>query len=121
MEPAEALADLLEISSQVQAAVIFDDSGAPVGSTIGDDERSASLARTAAELLADAERIRSDGQKRLTQIEAVTRDGSVFVVREAGRTIVATTTRNPTSGLVLYDLKSCLRSLSAETPSDAAP
>jgi hypothetical protein len=40
--------------------------------------------------------------------------GSVFVVRDGGRTIVATTTPEPTVGLVFYDLKTCLRAIDAD-------
>jgi hypothetical protein len=37
--------------------------------------------------------------------------GSVFVVRDGDRLIAATTTPEPTVGLVFYDLKTCLRSI----------
>ena len=50
----------------------------------------------------------------LTQLEAATRGGSVFVVRDGGRRIAATTRPEPTVGLVFYDLKSCLRQLEEE-------
>ena len=42
---------------------------------------------------------------------AATLDGSVFVVRDHGRVLAATTPPEPTVGLVFYDLKSCLRSI----------
>ena len=45
----------------------------------------------------------------MTQLEASTQDGSVFVVRDGARRIAATTSAAPTVGLVFYDLKSCLR------------
>ena len=35
-------------------------------------------------------------------------DGSLFVLREGGRTITATTGPHPTTGLVVYDLRTCL-------------
>ena len=47
------------------------------------------------------------------------RDGSVFVVRDGKRLIVATTAPEPTVGLVFYDLKSTLREL--ETKPKPAP
>ena len=116
MDAAAALADLTEISSQVDAAVVLDDAGAVVASTLDDAERSARLARAALELLGGADkRFESDGRA-LTQLEAALREGSVFVVREAGRSIVATTSPEPTSGLVFYDLKTCLRSLAEPEP-----
>ena len=51
MDAAGALADLTEISSQVEAAVVLDDAGAVVASTLDDAERSARLARAALDLL----------------------------------------------------------------------
>ncbi len=47
----------------------------------------------------------------VAQLEAATLDGSVFVVRDGQRLIAATTTPEPTVGLVFYDLKTCLRSI----------
>jgi hypothetical protein len=47
------------------------------------------------------------------------REGSVFVVRDGKRLIVATTAPEPTVGLVFYDLKSALRDL--ETKPKAKP
>ena len=111
-----ALADLTEISSQVEAAVVLDDAGAVVASTLDDSDHSARLARAARDLLDGADkRFESDGRS-LTQLEAALREGSVFVAREEGRTIVATTSPAPTSGLVFYDLKTCLRSLARSEP-----
>ena len=45
----------------------------------------------------------------MTQLEAATGEGSVFVVRDGDRLIAAATGPEPTGGLVFYDLKSCLR------------
>jgi hypothetical protein len=108
MDPAQALADLTEISSQIEAAVLFDESGDVAGSTLADDGAAASLARAAAELLARADKFGS-GERTVTQVEASAPEGSVFVVREGSRRIAATTGPDPTVGLVFYDLKSCLR------------
>ena len=44
MDAAQALADLTEISSQIQAAVLFDESGAVQGSTLADDGAAEALA-----------------------------------------------------------------------------
>jgi hypothetical protein len=62
------------------------------------------------ELIAAAEEARSGGVH-LTQLEIALREGSVFVVREEGRSIVATAAAGSPSGLVLYDLRTCLRSI----------
>ncbi len=111
MDAAAALADLTEISSQVEAALVIDDAGEVVASTLDDAEHSARIAKAALDLLGGADaRFNSDGRA-LTQLEAALREGSVFVAREEGRSIVATTSPAPTSGLVFYDLKTCLHSL----------
>jgi hypothetical protein len=105
MDAAQALADLTEISSQVEAAVLFDESGEVAGATLP-GEGAAALARAAGELL---ERASALGSGDITQVEASTPDGSVFVVSEGLRRIAATTGPDPTTGLVFYDLKSALR------------
>jgi predicted regulator of Ras-like GTPase activity (Roadblock/LC7/MglB family) len=110
-----ALADLTEISSQIEAAVLLDDSGTVVASTGNAGER---LGAAAQALLTAAVEARSQNTRALTQLEAATLEGSVFVVREGSRTIAATTGPEPTVGLVFYDLKSALRSCAAEA--DAA-
>jgi predicted regulator of Ras-like GTPase activity (Roadblock/LC7/MglB family) len=109
MDAQQALADLTEISSQIEAAVVFDDKGKVVGSTLADGN---GFAQAAADLLAAAEELK--GSSPLTQLEIATGDGSVFVVREGKTTIAATTAPAPTVGLVFYDLKSALRSVNAK-------
>jgi predicted regulator of Ras-like GTPase activity (Roadblock/LC7/MglB family) len=109
MDAQQALADLTEISSQIEAAVVFDDKGKVVGSTLADGD---AFAQAAADLLAAAEELK--GSSPLTQLEIATGDGSVFVVREGKTTIAATTAAAPTVGLVFYDLKSALRSVNAK-------
>jgi predicted regulator of Ras-like GTPase activity (Roadblock/LC7/MglB family) len=120
MDAAQALADLTEISSQIQAAVIFDGEGRILASTLADGGDAEEAARAARELLEVAGSIRHEGGPQLTQLEAALPDGSVFVVRDRGNTVVAATTPEPTVGLVFYDLKSCLRALSAEQESGPA-
>ena len=116
-EAKQALADLTEISSQVLTAVILDGDGGVVACTTDDAGRATSLAAAASKLLAAAHKTRHGlGPGALTQLEAATLDGSVFVVCESGRTIAATTTAEPTVGLVFYDLKSALRSARGDRP-----
>jgi|SRR6266508_2432965 predicted regulator of Ras-like GTPase activity (Roadblock/LC7/MglB family) len=113
MDAAQALSDLTEISSQIEAALVLDADGSTMASTL-DGTRSQELARAAQELLAAVGRAAGDGARELAQLEVATTDGSVFVVRDGERTIAATTGPQPTVGLVFYDLKSCLRSVAAE-------
>jgi predicted regulator of Ras-like GTPase activity (Roadblock/LC7/MglB family) len=116
----QALADLTEISSQIRSAVLVDAKGAVAASTLGDDQAKR-MAEAAGELLSCAERTRPGlGPGTLTQLEVATLEGSVFVVRDRGRVIAATTSPEPTVGLVFYDLKSCLRSAAEGRPTAPA-
>src|SRR4051812_11813442 len=117
MDAQQALADLTEVSSQIQTAVVFDDKGKVVGSTLPDGEP---FAQAAADLLAAAEEVNA-GSSALTQLEVATAAGSVFVVREGKTTIAATTAPAPTVGLVFYDLKSALRSAKPKSPPKPRP
>jgi predicted regulator of Ras-like GTPase activity (Roadblock/LC7/MglB family) len=113
MDAAQALADLTEISSQIESAVLFDEQGSVLGSTLADAAAAEALARGAAGLLEEAAAFRSNGDAAVTQLEASTNEGSVFVVRDGARRIAATTGPSPTVGLVFYDLKSALRGTEA--------
>jgi predicted regulator of Ras-like GTPase activity (Roadblock/LC7/MglB family) len=111
MDAAQAIADLTEISPQIREVAVVGAGGSLVGSNAppGVAER---LAAAAAKLVDEAERLRPD----VAQLEAATVNGSVFVVRDGGRLIAATTTPEPTVGLVFYDLKTCLRSVDEAPP-----
>ena len=99
--------------------MLFDEGGAVLGSTLANDEAAQEFARAAAQLLERAGAFRSEGS--ITQLEASTGDGSVFVVRDGARRIAATTGPAPTVGLVFYDLKSCLRNTDAEPAKPKRP
>jgi predicted regulator of Ras-like GTPase activity (Roadblock/LC7/MglB family) len=105
----DALRELTEISTQIEAAVVLDREGVVVASTL-DDERAGRLAGSALELLRAAE---EQGES-LVQLDVALRDGVVFLVADGDRVITATTGPEPTAGLVFYDLKSCLRALGGE-------
>jgi predicted regulator of Ras-like GTPase activity (Roadblock/LC7/MglB family) len=123
-QTAQALADLTEISTQVEAAVIFDREGTVLGSTV-DDERAGRLARIALDLVGAAEEARAaaapEGAGQLVQLDVAFADGSVFVAADGDRLIAATTAPDPTVGLVFYDLKSCLRGLAEEPEAKPKP
>jgi len=61
MDAMQALADLTEISSQIQAAVLFDESGTVQGSTLADADAAKALAQAALDLLSRAAAFRADG------------------------------------------------------------
>ena len=113
MDAAQALADLTEISAQIEGAVLAKSDGSVVASTFPREERGGELARAAVELLAAAEESRAEGQE-LVQLQAVTPRGSLFVARDGRHVVAALTGPKPTVGLVFYDLKTCLRMLERE-------
>jgi hypothetical protein len=115
VDAAQAIADLTEISPQVQRVVMVAADGSLAGSN-ADAEAAQKLADGARRLIGAAEELRPD----VSQLEAATVSGSVFVVRDGGRLIAATTSPEPTVGLVFYDLKTCLRSIGDETKVDNA-
>ena len=108
MDADQAIADLTEISPQVREVVVIG-AGGGVGGANVPTERSDAIAEAAQKLLAEA----GEG---VAQLEAATAQGSVFVVREGDRVIAATTSPDPTVGLVFYDLKTCLRSIDEPKP-----
>jgi predicted regulator of Ras-like GTPase activity (Roadblock/LC7/MglB family) len=115
MDAAQALADLTEISAQIEAAVLAEHDGSVIASTLADESASKSLADAAANLLSAAEEVRSEpGSEPLVQIEGAVHDGSVFVAKDDRHIVAAVTKPRPTVGLVFYDLKSCLRSATAD-------
>jgi predicted regulator of Ras-like GTPase activity (Roadblock/LC7/MglB family) len=115
MDAAQAIADLEEISPQVRDVVVIGADGAPAGSNLADESAVARLADGARRLVETAEAFRPG----VAQLEVATLTGSVFVVRDGDRMLAATTTPEPTVGLVFYDLKTCLRSI--EQPESPAP
>jgi predicted regulator of Ras-like GTPase activity (Roadblock/LC7/MglB family) len=121
MDAAQALADLTEISSQVEQVAIVDLDGSVLASTARDPVRAERFVSGITRLLDEADRLaRSRGLAELAQLEVSTLAGSVFVVRRDGRMVAATTRPDPTVGLVFYDLKHCLGSIE-ETPGAEAP
>ncbi len=101
---AQALADLTEISTQVETAVVFDRDGTVLGATV-DDERAGRLAEAALELVraADEAVTRADAMEDLVQLDVALADGSVFVAADGDRLIAATTASDPTVGAAAPD------------------
>ncbi|MEX0851546.1 MAG: roadblock/LC7 domain-containing protein [Gaiellaceae bacterium] len=113
MDASQALAELIELSSQVERAVVLDSGGAVLGSTEESEEAAQRLARAALDALAAAGDLHfSSGE--VTGVEVELADGGLFVLREGIRTIAATTGPSPTAGLVAYDLRTCLQRIEEE-------
>ena len=120
MDAAQALADLTEISSQIDGAVLAGADGSVVASTFREPSRGDELARGAVELVSAAGEAHGGAPSgaELVQMQVATPRGSVFVVRDDRHLVAALTGSKPTVGLVFYDLKTCLRMLERE---DAGP
>ena len=105
---------MMEDSSQIRRAVILDEAGAVLASSFAQPEGAESLARTARELITAAAELHA--KEDVTRVEVELSEGAVFVLREGGRTIAATTGASPTGGLVLYDLRTCLHRIAEDKP-----
>jgi predicted regulator of Ras-like GTPase activity (Roadblock/LC7/MglB family) len=115
MDAARALADLVEISPQIEAAAVVSGEGEPAGSVGLPEARASTLARSVRELLEGAAGFRG-GDGRVTQLHAELAGGDVFAVTDLDeRTIVAVTGGRVPPGLVFYDLKRCLAAVVDET------
>jgi predicted regulator of Ras-like GTPase activity (Roadblock/LC7/MglB family) len=112
MDAAEALAELTELSSQIERAVVLRADGSVLASVPEDDASAQALATASLELLAAAFELRSAPQE-VSRVEIELAEGALFVLHEDGRTIAATSGPEPTSGLVVYDLRTCLHRISA--------
>src|SRR5207302_11433581 len=102
-QTSEALIELTEISTQIEAAVVLDREGTVVATTL-DDERAGRLAGPALALLRAAEEAGPESES-FVQLDAALRDGVVFLVADGDRVIAATTGPEPTAGLVFYYVK----------------
>jgi hypothetical protein len=105
VDAAQALADLVEISSQIESAVLAGAGGTVEGTTLADTGRAEAIAKEARELLDAA----AGPSGPASQVQVSFREGCVFAVTDGERLVVAVTGRDPTAGLVFYDLKTCLR------------
>ena len=110
MDAAQALAELSELSSQLDRAVVLDAGGKVLGGTDEDPARSQALADAALALVAAAGGLRSAASD-VVRAEVELAEGGLFVLRENDRTIAATTGPSPTAGLVAYDLRTCLHEI----------
>ena len=111
-----ALADLADVSTHVEAAVVAEaTSGGVVGSTLEDGVRAEELADAARRLLDEASAVRRGA--RAWEAAAVTRTGALVVARDDDLLVGAVTHPEPPVRLVLYDLRTCLRALRSDLDS----
>jgi predicted regulator of Ras-like GTPase activity (Roadblock/LC7/MglB family) len=111
MDANAAIAELRELSTQIEAVVVASRDGSVIASSVR-EETSGRIAGAARALAQGADQVRRDlGREALAQLQAATPEGSVFVVVDDHRMAVATTGSDPTVGLVFYDLKTLLRQI----------
>ena len=113
MDAPQALTELMDLSSQITAAIALDGEGSVLA--VSSEAAAASLAASTLELVAAAEDLGADGGE-VTRVEVELDEGAFFVVREDGRIVAATTRPKPTSGLVVYDLRTCLQAIEPAAP-----
>ena len=110
MDAAQALAELMELSSQIASAIVLDADGTVLASSSEDPTGSAALAASSLELVMAAADLGTEGRD-VTRVEVELEEGAFFVLREGAHTVAATTGPSPTSGLVVYDLRTCVQSI----------
>ena len=108
MDASAALSELVGLSTQVVEAVITGPRGALEATHASGGERSRALVAAGEELLDAAAALRPDGPA-VDRVHVDLGRGSIVVVREGERTIVATTVPEPTAGLLSFDLRTALR------------
>jgi hypothetical protein len=110
VDAATALSELTGLSSRIESAVVLDADGKVLGSTGGDADR---LVSATGELLVAAGGLRSADDE-VTRVEVELTEGGLFVLREGGRTIAATTAPGAIAGIVVYDLRTCLEGIDSK-------
>jgi predicted regulator of Ras-like GTPase activity (Roadblock/LC7/MglB family) len=119
VDATQALSELTTISPQVRRVAVAAADDSLIVANVQHDEAQR-LVAGARRLLSEADAVGGNrGLAAVTQLEVALGSGSVFVVRDGGRLIVATTSPEPTVGLVFYDLKSCLRTITDPGRGDA--
>ena len=114
MDAAQALAELTELSSQVERAAVLGADGSVLASTEDDAQATERLMRAGLDLVTAAFELNASPQE-VIRVDVELADGSLFVIREGGRTIVATSGSQPTTGLVVYDLRTCLQRIGEDS------
>lgn len=120
MDAEQALRELTELSSQITAAVALGADGAVLATSSADPGTAQRLASAALELVAAAGDLAPTARE-VTRVEVELEEGALFVVREGAHTVAAATGPGPTSGLVVYDLRTCAQSIDAPAPKKRRP
>ncbi len=106
-----AFAEMLDISKDIDKAVLFVP-GEVLASNFGPDTEQVAVEQAQELALLGEARSVEMGSEPLSQLVVETPAGFVFLAREidpAGMTLMVTGKKGSRVGLVLYDLKTCLR------------
>ena len=106
-----AFGEMMDISTDIDKAVLFDSAGV-LASNMSEEAQAATLGQAMELIRLGDLRASEMGSQPFTQLVIETPAGYVFLAREVGvggMTIMATGKKGSRVGLVLYDLKTCLR------------
>jgi hypothetical protein len=104
-----ALRYLLELSSDIRRALLWDGSGELLASA--PPEGPETLAEPALELVREAEAVFPRGEAPELELDATCDEGVVFLIRNAELTMLCVTERAVLPGLIFYDMHAVLRDL----------
>ena len=121
-----AFTEMLDISSDIDKAVLFGPGGI-LASNMSSEAQASTVALAEELVRLSGLRAAEMGSQPLTQLVIETTGGLVFLARETtdeGMTVLATGRKGSRVGLVLYDIKTCLRdareALTTEGPAERA-
>jgi predicted regulator of Ras-like GTPase activity (Roadblock/LC7/MglB family) len=106
-----AFAEMLDISTDIDKAVLFDPSGV-LASNMSEETQTVAVAQAGEIVRLGEARAAEMGSQPFTQLVVETPSGFVFFARELatdGRATLATGKKGRRVGLVLYDLRTCMR------------
>jgi len=113
MDATAALSELVGLSTQIVEAVAAGPDGTVEAARTPNEERAQKLAAAGTALLAAAAALRPTAAP-VQSVHVDVERGSVVVVSDGARTMVATTVPEPTAGLVAYDLRTALRRIAGD-------
>jgi predicted regulator of Ras-like GTPase activity (Roadblock/LC7/MglB family) len=108
LTPDLALSYLDELSTDIRASVLLDESGAPAAQRATREDAGPRLAGLARELFERAERAAGEA---VPQLEVSLPEGAVYGVRDGGWTLVVVTGRFALSSVMFYDLRNVVSDL----------
>ncbi len=119
-----AFAEMLDVSTDIDKAVLFSPAGI-LASNMPEETQAAAKAQAEELTRLGQAQGAAMGSQPFTQLVVETPEGYVFLAREGaadGMTIMATGKKGSRVGLVLYDLRTCMRdareTMKAEAPEE---